>query len=86
MKSDMLGNTPKRADLVGVYEQLDDSMTTPLAQYTDNPEENESTVASTTKGLIKQFEQMNAGEDEKVDRQWREFWLNRNDIKNLPYS
>ena len=87
MKNDMLSNTPRRAEMVGVYEQLDDN-TTQLPQYKDNPDENESTAAThtTTKGLIKQFEQMNAGEEEKVDRQWRNFWLERKDIQNLPYD
>lgn len=79
IKNNMLGNTQKRAEVVGTYETLNE-MTSQLAQYKDNTDECETCVApSTTKGLINQFELMSAREDENEDRtkpQWREYWAN----------
>ena len=73
IKNDMLGETPKRAEMVGIYEQL--------AKYKDNVDECESCVTSPTPRLINRFEQVNAFEDEKDDTdtttpQWREYWTN----------
>ena len=84
LKQNMLGNTPKRAELVGTYEGLSEIESSQLSEYkTGDDEECEACVTSasaTTKGLIRRFEQMNAGEEEKEDEanpQWREYWATR---------
>lgn len=79
IKNDMLGETPKRAEMVGIYENLNE-MTTQLAQYKENIDECETCVTSSTSRLINRFEQVNACGDEKEDTTtppWREYWANR---------
>lgn len=83
IKASLLGNSPKTAEMVGVYENLNEMETTQLAQYKDdNNEECEPCMISpTTKGLIQRFEQFSAGdegkEEDQSNPQWREYWASR---------
>ncbi len=77
IKNNLLGETPKRAEMVGVYETLNE-IPAQLVQYKDNTDDCDTCVATpTTKGLIKRFEKMSTGEAKDEDRtnsQWREYW------------
>jgi hypothetical protein len=75
-KQSMIGNTPSRAEMIGVYEKLSEKMeSTDLSNYNDTVECEQCVVSpSTTKGLIKQFERMSAAEEKP---QWREYWTSR---------
>lgn len=84
IKQKLLGETPKKAEMVGVYENLEDMESAQVAQYEHNNEEEcETCLASpTTKGLIRRFERMSSGGDEEkegseANPQWREYWASR---------
>ena len=84
IKQNMLGEMPKHAEMIGVYEDFNDMETPQQSQYhTEANEECEQCVSSdTTQGLIQRFEGLgNAGEEMKdrdqTDPQWREYWANR---------
>mmetsp|Transcript_23671 Transcript_23671/g.45052 ORF Transcript_23671/g.45052 Transcript_23671/m.45052 type:complete len:237 (-) Transcript_23671:405-1115(-) len=80
MKQNMLGNTPKKAELVGVYENLNDMAASPQTILDENEECKQCLDSPTTKGLIQQFEQVGAGDEGKEDQsnpQWREYWASR---------
>lgn len=82
IKQNLLGETPKKAEMVGVYENLSEMEQPQLAEYKSDKGENcEVCLTSpTAKGLIQRFEQMSAGEEEKGDQsnpQWREYWASR---------
>ena len=81
IKQNLLGNTPKTAERVGEYEGLRDIETSKLAEYKKGGEECKPCLTSpTTQGLIRRFEQMGTGDEEKEDQsnpQWREYWASR---------
>ncbi len=71
-KHNLIGNAPSRAEMIGVYENLSEMETTVLSNYNDSVECEQCAVSpSTTKGLIKQFEQMSVAEEKP---QWRNYW------------
>lgn len=77
IKNHLLGEIPGRAEMVGVYETLNE-IQAQLVQNKDNTDDCETCVAApTTRGLIKRFEQMSTGEAKEEDctnSQWREYW------------
>jgi len=87
MKKNMLGDLPKKVEMVGVYENLNEMEKPQQAQYNKKEEDEEEeceqclTSAPTTQGLIQQFERMNnageEGKEDKNDPQWREYWASR---------
>jgi len=86
MKKNMLGDLPKKAEMVGVYENLNEMEKPQQTQYNKEEVEEEEceqclTSAPTTQGLIQQFERMNnageEGKEDKNDPQWREYWASR---------
>ncbi len=90
IKQNLLGETPKRAEMVGVYENLSEMESTQLTQFNEEKEDGkegkkedecEQCITPTTKGLIRQFERMSGKEEENADDesnpQWREYWASR---------
>lgn len=77
IKQNLLGNTPKTAERVGEYEGLHDIETSKLAEYKNGDEECKQCLAPpATQGLIRRFEQLSIGNDEKEDEsnpQWRKY-------------
>lgn len=80
IKQKMLGETPKKAEMVGVYENLSEMETSKQTRFNnDNMEDCEQCLTSpTTQGLIKRFERMSgSGEEDRSDPQWRDYWASR---------
>jgi len=79
IKQNLLGNTPKKAELVGVYENLNEMEAPGQLVLNENEECEQCLSSSTTKGLIQRYEQMSAIEEGKEDdsKPWREYWASR---------
>ena len=80
IKQNLLGNTPKKTELVGVYENLNEMEASAQLVLNENEECEQGVTSPTTKGLIKQFEKMSADDEGKEDQskpQWREYWASR---------
>lgn len=81
MKQNLLGDTPKKAEVIGAYENLNEVEAPKLTEFKeDSNEECEACVTSPTQGLIMKFEQMgalNEGKDDESKPQWREYWASR---------
>jgi len=87
IKRDFLGHSSQTAEMVGVYEEFQDTNPAGSSQFivdvapTDDPPdiENENACdtclkSNSTKGLIQQFERMNSGERDRRKPQWQEYW------------
>lgn len=80
IKQNMLGNLPKKAELVGVYEKFDEMEASSQPVLNEDDECHQCVTSAATKGLIERFEQMNDGDERKEGQskpQWREYWASR---------
>lgn len=73
IKQNMLGNTPKNAEVIGVYENLNE-MKASSQRALDESEECEQSVTSRP---TKQMDVRDEGEQDQSTPQWREYWASR---------
>lgn len=76
IKNNQLGTATEKAELVGVYEGLDEIERTPAAKYDDNEECEACVQARSSKEVPNQFHRKSSS-DIETKTQWREFWVNR---------
>lgn len=75
LKKNLTGDAQPRAEMIGEYEKLSELVAAEQSRRKDDTDECDQCVSpSSTKGLIKRFEQMGDA-DEKT--QWRKYWANR---------
>jgi len=81
MKQDAMGHSSDRAELVDVYEQLDEMQSSKVSHFSveqqNNSECEQCVTSPSAQGLIEQFERMNSGGNDKERGEWREYWANR---------
>ena len=81
IKDDMLGNSSDRAELVGVYERLDEIETSKVTKQNEEQRPNKEHKASDREAnpnevSSKTFNRENSNSNE-TKQEWREFWAHR---------